>query len=80
MPSPGQDGNITFTEFVAAFGLAEASVCFGGADDTDAEDITSHLAEEVMQQICSALYDRSHALQKARPLPPTSILRPNRGP
>ena len=49
-------------EFVAAFGLA---LCPRLDDDNDAEDITSHLADEMMQQICSALYDRTHALQKA---------------
>jgi len=56
------DGNVTFMEFVAAFGLA---LCPRLDDDNDAEDITSHLADEMMQQICSALYDRTHALQKA---------------
>jgi len=59
------DGTVTFMEFVAAFGLTEPSLCFSGGVDTDAEDITSHLAEGIIQQICSALYDRSHALQKA---------------
>jgi len=57
------DGKVTFMEFVAAFGLTESSVCFIGVD-TDAEDMSLHLAEDMMQQICSALYDRSHALQK----------------
>ena len=49
-------------EFVAAFGLA---FCPRLDDDTDAQDISSPLADEMMQQICSALYDRTHALQKA---------------
>jgi len=49
------DGKVTFMEFVAAFGLTESSVCFIGVD-TDAEDMSLHLAEDMMQQICSALY------------------------
>ena len=61
------DGNITFVEFIAAFGLSDAqrSNFASTTDDGDDSDTIAHLAEEMMQQICSSLYERSQALQKA---------------
>lgn len=59
------DGNVTFVEFIAAFGLSDAQRGNFVHDDEGNDDISSHLAEEMMQQICSSLYERSHALQRA---------------
>jgi len=60
----GKDGNITFVEFIAAFGLSDAQRG-NFVDISSSGDISSHLADEMMQQICSALYERSHALHRA---------------
>ena len=60
-----RDGHITFLEFVHAFGIGDND---DARDDDEVDGIDgagSLVCLEMMQQICSSLFERSHALGKA---------------
>jgi len=58
-------GRVTFLEFVAAFGLPEVVDMPQGEDPEEEQRLSEQFVRGLMQHILSALYERSHAMQKA---------------
>jgi len=58
-------GSVTFLEFVAALGLVEDVASTRDLEETSASLSESGLSLLIMQQICTALYQLDHSLQKA---------------
>jgi len=57
-------GFVTFVEFASAFGLSDEDET-PEADESEMVECSTRFVLEMMQQILSSLYERSHAMQKA---------------